>query len=467
MRPSLFLVIGLLFLKASAYAQWDSIKNLFFSPPYFDKVMKLDLPLFDLPYQIDAMNTVGYGFFSGYANPSMSQSISITTNMFSAFHYGMKVFYDTVTWNKRLKEIVYVTGIGLGDFILFYLPGGNGWLHEEHHRAVMTRFGVNSFNDMNTFPIFAEMVSVNSIADEDLERFKAESPADFVRMHAAGIEGEYLLIDRLQRNNFFYDQNHNNLYTYIFITLNSHVYVAASSNPFQVNSVTDNMNKQEKTILSRDFTGFDMIGWVYDLFRPDEPYRDRGVHPSGIGINRYRKTTDLTDQEFDYLRQQVYWHIFNYLSPMLLGINKIPLGSEGLYGNIAFRHILTSFGSDISLNLFFKKSVFNLVCIYHSYLNYEHYFPALEAELIDFPIHFGSFTLYLSPRLLIGMQPGDQKFKTGEPEFLGLAGCRLDFGITKHILPYIEVAAKTKGWVGGNEFLNANVSVKIGVSARF
>jgi len=28
--------------------------------------LKLDFPLFDLPYQIEAMNTVGHGFFSSY-----------------------------------------------------------------------------------------------------------------------------------------------------------------------------------------------------------------------------------------------------------------------------------------------------------------------------------------------------------------------------------------------------------------
>ncbi|GMO41605.1 MAG: hypothetical protein Pg6C_02570 [Treponemataceae bacterium] len=463
MRGFFSVVLAGLLTTGYVFAQSD----LFFSDPYTRPVLKLDLPLFDLPYQIDAMNTVEKGFFSGYANPSMAQSMAVTTDMFSAFHYGMKQFYDTMEWDKFVKEFIYHGGVMLGYFILTYLPGGDGWLHEEFHRAVMTRFGVNSFNDMNTFPIGASMVNVNSIADEDLIRFKAESPADFIRMHEAGIEGQYLLIDRLQRNNFFYDQNFANIYIYLFDTINSHFYVAASGDPAEVDASTDAMNRQETGISSRDFTGFDMTGWVYDLFRPNDPYQNRGVHPSGTGINRYRKTTDLAKEELAYLQQQVYWHFFNYISPMLIGINKIPLGEDGVYGNFAFRHLLTSFGTDVSVNVFFKKPPFNLVFIYHNYLNYKYYFPAIEAELIDFPLSLGQLTLYLSPRLLIGMQPENQVFKTGNPEFLGLAGCRVDFEVTKYFLPYFDISAKTDGWVAGNEFLNGNVSIKAGVSARF
>jgi len=65
------------------------------------------------------------------------------------------------------------------------------------------------------------------------------------------------------------------------------------------------------------------------------------------------------------------------------------------------------------------------------------------------------------------MQPENQSFKTGKPEFTGLTGCRVDFNISKYFLPYIDFTAKTDGWVAGNEFLERNTSIKAGVSARF
>jgi hypothetical protein len=331
----------------------------------------------------------------------------------------------------------------------------------------MSRYGINSFNGMNLVPIGAEIVSVSHIKDEDLSRLKEKSPPDFVRLPAAGIEGEYLLINKLQRNNFFYNQKHLNEYLYWLVTLNSHLYIHASSSSDKVDIEIKDMNKEEKTISSRDFTGFDMTSWVYDLFRPDEPYEARGVHPSGEGINRYRTTQDLSDEELGYLQTQINLHFVNYLSPMLFFQRSIPLGDGGITGNFAMRHLLTSFGSVVSTQIFLKYEPVNIAFAYHSYLNYQHYFPAIEAELVDYPLYWGKFGIFLSPRIIIGTQPEDQKFKTGSHEFLGLFGLRADFIISKYFLPYIDFTAKTDGWVAGNEYLDSNVSVKIGVSARF
>jgi hypothetical protein len=454
-------------MSAQDYQDYNHIDERLMYPE-----LKLDLPLFDLPYQIEAMNTVGYGFFSSYANPGMGQSLALTVDVYSGFHYGMKYFYENSDINEMLKNIIYYCGVGLGDFLLSYFPGGDGWLHEEYHRAVMSRYGVNSFNGMNLFPIGAEIVSVSNIKDEDLIRFKEKSPKDFVRLPAAGIEGEYLLINKLQRNNFFYNQKHLNEYLYWIITLNSHIYINASLTGDRVDAETEKMNRKEETISSRDFTGFDMTAWVYDLFRPAEPYEARGIHPSGEGINRYRTTKDLSDEEYYYLLTQVNLHYINYLSPMLFFQKSIRLNDEGLTGNFAMRHLLTSFGSVISAQVFLKYETFNgetlnFAFAYHSYLNYMHYFPAIEVELIDYPLYLGKLRMFLSPRIIIGTQPEGQKFKTERHEFLGLFGLRADFIVSKYFLPYLDFAAKTGGWVAGNEYLDSNVSIKIGMSARF
>ena len=226
--------------------------------------IKLDLPLFDLPYQIDAMNTVGHGFFSAYANPSMAQSLAVTTNIYSAAHFGLRTMYNNWEGNKIVRNIVYYGGIGVADMLLLYVPGGHGWMHEEFHRSIMSRYQVHSFNMMNTFPIGQAQVYVKNVRDEDLERFKEESPANFVRMHSAGGEGEILLVDGLQKNNFFYNQNIPNEFFYWLAAFNVWQYAFSAFSPF-----TDNPElKNEATIQERDFTGHDYTSWVYDLFRP-------------------------------------------------------------------------------------------------------------------------------------------------------------------------------------------------------
>ena len=113
---------------------WSTLSIHLYAQTVTDTVkLKLDLPLFDLPYQMDAKNAVGGGFFGSYANPSMSQSLAVTTDMFSAFHYGMKHFYENSNIRKRTKRLIYTWGTALGDFILFYFPGGD-WLHPAQDR---------------------------------------------------------------------------------------------------------------------------------------------------------------------------------------------------------------------------------------------------------------------------------------------------------------------------------------------
>jgi hypothetical protein len=209
------------------------------------------------------------------------------------------------------------------------------------------------------------------------------------------------------------------------------------------------------------------VNWVYDLFRPGEPYSARGDHPSGHGVARYISMAQLTGEEKEYLIKQGWLHFFNYFSPLLYGFRTIPLGNTDFEWNCAFHHYLTSFGADIPVQIFLKKAPFNMLFTYHSYMNYEHYFPAIEAELVDFPLRLGGLSLLLSPRVLIGMQPADQNFMTGNPEFLGLLGCRVDFAVSKHFSPYFDLGVKTGGWVAGNEYLEPNVSFKAGLSMRF
>jgi hypothetical protein len=461
------------------------ISTLFLSISFVGKAQKndtiqkpelvLELPLFDLPYQLDAAETLGGGkatvgsFFKGYSNPGMHFSLDLSADLYSGAHLGIKkLFFNTPKsdWGFG-KWMLYTLTLLSSDFVLTYFPGCDGWEHEEYHRAVMTRFHVNSFNEMNKFPLGAEIINVDHVTDEDLIRFKLESPSDFVRAQAAGIEGEYLLIDKLQRNNFFYNQNLPHELFYFVTTLNSILYVQACSDPKQADKLTDEENAKENTINLRDFTGLDFTGWTYDLFRPNEPYANRGIHPSGIGINRYIKTTDLTSEELSYLKKQGNLQLLNVFSPMMFFIKKIKLSDNGLYGNFTFHHYLTSFGNDISCNIFLMNSQYKFVFVYHSYQNYNHSFPGVEAQMIDLEKPVFSNSFYISPRVIIGLQPSNQEFKSNNSEFSGLIECKIELKSAHFIHPFIEISAKSKGWVAGNEYLNSNISCRFGIISRF
>lgn len=453
----------------------DSVKNKLTLQQKKDQPrLILNLELIDFPYQTDASKTVDNGnvslssFLKGYANPSMHQSLQLTTSLYSGVHYCIdKLFrkdaYADWSGGKRLLHTITLLA---SDYILITAPGFDGWLHEEFHRSVLTRFGVNSYDEMNKFPIGVETVSVSHITDEDLIRFKQQSPSDFIRMHVAGIEGEYLLAEKMQKNNFFYNQNASHEIAFMLNILNAIAYVNISANSLRADEMTDQMNAKETTISSRDFTGLDFTGWTYDLFRPNEPYTSRGVHPSGLGINRYIKVSDLTNTELNYLKKQGNLQWLNLLSPMIYGIKDIKLNENGVYANFAIRNYLTSFGNDISANILLRNKSYNYAFTLHNYNNYNHYFPAIEMELVDYIQPISQQLLYITPRILAGLQPFEQNFTTSKSSFLGLLECKLEYKTHLNLNPYIELSSKTNGWIAGNEFLNSNLSIRIGASMR-
>jgi len=437
--------------------------------------LKIDLPFFDFPYQTDTMNAMGYGFFNTYSSLSMNQSMAMTTNVYSAMHYGLKKLNDSLDIPKAWKNIIYYGGTAVGILAFAYvLPFGYPWLGSEYTHSVLSCFGIDSFNGDYSF----NLSGVIGVTDSALIRFKDEAPYNFIRMNSAKIEAYNLFSNALISKYFYYNLNDLSWITALVST----VIVNGNFSPvilYDIKNMTgvvfndveqdiEDMYKKDKTQETRPLIGLAVLNWGYELFHPNEPYAARGLHPSGdSSVARYIRFNQFSDDEMKYLIKHSYLNLLNFVSPLLYGFRGFPLGNSGLEGNFALRHYLTSFGTDITASVFLKKKPFNMAFTYHSYQNYENYFPAIEAELVDYPLAIGKLEMFLSPRILVGMQPKDQVFKTSDPEFLGLFGLRVDFKAHKNIFPYLDFTAKTKGWVAGNGYLNANVSVATGVSLRF
>jgi hypothetical protein len=418
------------------------------------------------------MDSSGYGFFGSYASPSMDQSMALTADIYSSLHFGMRKLYDGLSLAPLWKNAVYYGGTAAGILAFAYaLPFGYPWMQQEYTRSILSRFDIKSRN--GTYIIF-NGTAVNDVMDAQLERFKAESPQDMIRMDEAGSEGYILFSDYMIRNVFFYDLHNLSNWTALIAAVwggIGHNASGISAKYLGADLVDNNIKthyKDDGEEGSRALYSYSSINWVYDLFRPNEPYSARGTHPSGNGVARYITWEQLNDDEREYLIKQGWLSYLNIFSPLYYGFNSFSLGKTGIEWNIALRHYLTSFGSDVPVQLLLKKEPFNMLFTYHSYQNYNNYFPAIEAELVEFPLQFTpKFGLFLSPRVLLGMQPKDQQFKTSDPEFFGLLGLRVDFGLSRHVLPFVDFSAKTGGWIAGDEYLESNVSFKAGLSLRF
>jgi hypothetical protein len=110
--------------------------------------------------------------------------------------------------------------------------------------------------------------------------------------------------------------------------------------------------------------------------------------------------------------------------------------------------------------------IYKFVFAYHSYQNYYASYPAIETQLIDFEKSILHHLFYISPRLFVGLQPLNQEFKTNNSAFLGLAECKLELKTKSFIHPFVELSAKSKGWIAGDEFLKANFSCRFGIISR-
>ncbi len=293
-----------------------------------------------------------------------------------------------------------------------------------------------------------------------------------IRMSEVGIEGEYLLSNYMNKTAFFNNSKSQTLIP-LLITLNSSQYVQACATK-DADDITNTSNKDEGANVNiRDLVGLDFLAWVYDLHRPNEPYESRGIHPSGVGINRYIKRSQLTHNELSYLKQQGYLQLINFLNPMLFFKNSFTLqekeNGDDTRANLYFNHWLSPFGYDISTTGLLHYNRHNYAFTLHNYANHNKWFPGVELETYNYPIGEGKLKhpIPVSARVMLWVQPKDQLFFANGGSIGGYLETKAYFPVGKHLYPYISVSAKTNGWVQGHVYLEKNISGEFGLRAYF
>jgi hypothetical protein len=407
-------------------------KNSFAEEEYQGLV--LQFPLINAPYNFNHK-----GCF-----PSMNQSLQYTKDIYQTYHH-------LFTLGKESHPLLSKYSSEAIDVLSMYLPGGEGWLHEEWHRAVMGQYGINSRNDIYNLKIGATMTAVSHVADADLAWLKNNHPADMVRLSESGIEGEYTLMQN-SREDFFFsgmDTKFERFNWFIF-TLNSSLYLYICTNRIG-EKITKDMNTREHNVRDRDFTGLDFTAWVYDLFRPDEPYALRGVHPLGNSYDRYIKPSDLTEEEKRFLKKQVYFSLINFISPQMLGRDeyKSTIGSSPtvVRWNFALMHYLTSFGTSTELRLFTSFSGYNWTSAFRLYRNETLYLPGIELNIVRYKVK--SLPLLIDAGVTFWQQPKDQMFHEKNSKLGNSLKLKVAYPINKRYEFYVTAMEKSKGWQAG------------------
>ena len=413
----------------------------------------LELPLLDMPYQATVTEKTSGNFLKSYTNQSMATTLALCEDYQVGTHLLIRQLLGR-HWYTRLA------GYGFDLLTSQNLPFGTSWAHEEYHRAVMAYRGVDSFDEVWKCKFFASEISVSHETDEALAAFHDGYASDFIRMNAAGLEAQTHLVQRTQRNDFFYHRALANEMMYWMSLINNWGYLDACASPDTDKDVQE-MNAKEVNVEDRDFTGMDLSAWAFELFHPGNKYADRGTHPSGTGINRYIMYDQIGEDGVAYLKKQANRELLNLVSPMMILIPRIRLAhtkSGDIYGNFSMRHYLTSFGDDTSLDLLFDTPWAKFYAAPHLYSNYVKSFPGLEVGVVD--QHFCNNRLRLNASANLWSQP--EEFRSDSGKFGGCiaADAAWSFG---RFEPYVEIGGKTAGWLVGNVQLGSTFNCRAGL----
>lgn len=420
--------------------------------------IELKLPLLDLPYNQESENK----FF--LESPSMKQALDLTSSLYMLSITETDKFLDKKIKNKNEPSFLRGISHALVYLGISQLPLGGSWLHEEYHRAVMNKNGIDSYNGVYNLKLFSDTISVSKVKDEDLIKLKKNNVNDLIRLHSAGYEGQSELVLNLEKETFFKDNEWNQGY-YIYSLLNianNYFYIKYTTSPKSDEDV-DKFNSKENDIKNRDFTGYDFTAWTYDLFRPDEPYENRGVHPSGVGIDRYIKFSSLTEEEQNYLKKQSNLAALSFIDMKFWIRKDIKVGNTGKI-SLNLKHNLTPFGNSINGNMFYKNKDFNLFTTVSNYHNYKNSFYGIDMQLVDYPLNFENKKIFLSYRASLWKQPKNLKFKTSDGEIGGLIGINTKYYVSDKWAVNLNIEGKTAGWVPSNVYLEKNLSSSLGIS---
>lgn len=488
-------IILFLFLSFSLFSDSNSSNSIIvkYSNPPDDMVVPYKFYLYDYPFNSKEGSLVTR---NGNPVPSMEESLSLAKNINQLAHRGIAYFVNENMddFSPYKKRIAAILSIATFDLAGGYLPLGTSWLHEEWHRAVMGSRNISSFDEVYTTSFGASVISVSHIRDDDLSELKKNHPAEMVRLSSSGMEAQSYMNRELRKDSFYYGipAYYDSVIQWMNVTNNIFYMKTCASK--DADSETRNANIREGTnIKKRDFTGYDCNGYVYDLFRPKEPYEARGIHPSGNGVDRYIKYSDssnpeyalqnyiqygtfsrhsdLNDMERKYLELQYRLSYINLISPALFNISGFasinPLNHKPFYWNFSFAHYLTPFGNSIDLALFYKQEDLKLLITYHNYSNSNLNLPGIEIELLRYPLVFYNIQIYLNSTIHIWLQPDKQMFWANSYNPGGLAKIGINYPIYKYLELFIDVSAKTRGWVAGNVYIEKALEIRTGVNLLF
>jgi hypothetical protein len=345
----------------------------------------------------------------------------------------------------------YLTGFAFAKFgSSLPVPLGE-WSHEEYHRSVLGTINIQSKNGMWLFHRWDG--TVYGVSDEELTKAKANHLPNLLYAYVSGLHSEISSTRRNVIADFYTPRKaaKNPLYLYNAWYVWNYFRFSTSAASDSARDIAS--RNEDSDPRQRDFAGADLTAWIYDMFRPEEPFTDRASFPGGNGVNRRIGFSDLPEEGRSYLLKQRKLSLLNFLNPAIFLVNDISLGTKFSF-NALVQYAPTHFGNSISLLVPFRVGKnLKLLAGFHRFSNYQHAFPGLEFEINDLKLS-SSANVYISAGVNAWQQPENQGFFDSKAKTGGSVKIKVETKILNRVRFFLSGSLKTSGWEPGIPYLD-------------
>lgn len=356
-------------------------------------------------------------------------------------------YSNVITANRLLSRALEDKDTKLAELIKMIIPTiGIGISHEEGHRSVLTDLRIGSISQPFSFD--TGLLYVKGVSNKTLIDLRDSSLPDFIHLHSAGLESDYMSILELENTVIFGFDDFNHIkYDYLTRKISHVFYFVSTIAPFLIPDF-----KEEENELERDIVGHDILGAIRHLHRPNDSFY------------RYTFFDDLTNFEKGYARKIVLFSLSNLVNPILFGKKYFSLPNDYVV-NFSLGYSLAPFGGHFDQNFWLKKDKLNLHVYCRQFHNKNSWFLGLGARVANYSINDNSF---LNAGLHYWNQPTDLSFHSTE-DYSGIGG-EIDFGLKlfsineskNDVYVVTGIRYKTKGFLPGYTSLEERAQINMG-----
>ena len=282
--------------------------------------------------------------------------------------------------------------------------------HEEGHRSVLTHLGIGSISK----PFFNEKGAayVMGVRDHELIDLRDNDLANYIRLHTAGIESDYMLLDRIQTDFIFNKEDKKFL-------LIEHMFRQSQLIGYYFSSMFPSIEPdigEETNELERDIVGHDVYGAVRHLHRPT------------MEFYRYTRYSNLAENEKAFVSRAGHRSLVNLVDPFIFKILNYPLSNLSKV-SIGMGYTMVPFGDFIEQKFWIRiRDRIRLKLYVREYQNKEKWFFAGGIALYDYSL---SDRLHLNTALHVWAQPVKLSFTEARSEVGGAWNTMVKYVISK------------------------------------